>query len=113
MTQYRKRLLERVRQAEIEEAEIDEKRLLKEAVPFADRPDIRIVFTRLQSHFDQFDTLARSLQAVGRTLDFLAQEMQREVNSIGAKANDALISKEVASLKTELEKFRKQVQNVE
>ena len=67
----------------------------------------------MQSHFDQFDTLARSRQPVGRTLDFLAQEMHREVNTIGAKANDALISKEVVSIKTELEKFREQVQNVE
>ena len=109
---YRRQLLERVRQAGIEEVEADDERLLKEVVLFADRSDISEELTRLQSHFDQFDALARSRQPVGRTLDFLAQEMHREVNTIGAKANDALISKAVVSLKTELEKFREQAQNV-
>lgn len=113
LERYRKQLLERVRQAGIEEVEMDDERLLKEVVLFADRSDISEELARLQSHFDQFDALARSRRPVGRTLDFLAQEMYREVNTIGAKANDALISKEVVSLKTELEKFREQVQNVE
>ena len=113
LAQYRKQLLERVRQAGIEGVGMDDERLLKEVVLFADRSDISEELTRLQSHFDQFDALARSRQPVGRTLDFLAQEMHREMNTIGAKANDALISKEVVSLKTELEKFREQVQNVE
>ena len=87
--------------------------MLKEVVLFADRSDISEEWTRLQSHFDQFDALARFRQPVGRTLDFLAQEMHREVNTIGANANDAMISKAVVSLKTELEKFREQAQNVE
>lgn len=113
LVRYRKQLLERVRQAGIEGVEMDDERLLKEVVLFADRSDISEELTRLQSHFDQFDAWARSRQPVGRTLDFLAQEIHREVNTIGAKANDALISKEVVSLKTELEKFREQVQNVE
>lgn len=113
LERYRKQLLKRVRQAGIEEVEMDDERLLKEVVLFADRSDISEELARLQSHFDQFDALARSRRPVGRTLDFLAQEMHREVNTIGAKANDALISKEVVSLKTELEKFREQVQNVE
>lgn len=99
--------------AGIEGVGMDDERLLKEVVLFADRSDISEELTRLQSHFDQFDALARSRQPVGRTLDFLAQEMHREVNTIGAKANDALISKAVVSIKTELEKFREQVQNVE
>lgn len=113
LARYRKQLLERVRQAGMEGVKMDDERLLKEVVLFADRSDISEELTRLQSHFDQFDTLARSRQPVGRTLDFLTQEMHREVNTIGAKANDALISKEVVSIKTELEKFREQVQNVE
>ncbi len=113
LERYRRQLLERVRQAGIEEVEADDERLLKEVVLFADRSDISEELTRLQSHFDQFDALARSRQPVGRTLDFLAQEMHREVNTIGAKANDVLISKAVVSLKTELEKFREQAQNVE
>ena len=113
LARYRKQLLERVRQAGIEGVEADDERLLKEVVLFADRSDISEELTRLQSHFDQFDALARSRQPVGRTLDFLAQEMHREVNTVGAKANDVLISKAVVSLKTELEKFREQAQNVE
>lgn len=113
LDRYRRQLLERVRQAGIEGVEADDERLLKEVVLFADRSDISEELTRLQSHFDQFDVLARSRQPVGRTLDFLAQEMHREVNTIGAKANDALISKSVVLLKMELEKFREQAQNVE
>ena len=69
--------------------------------------------TRLQSHFQQFDDCVRSKEPVGRMLDFLAQEMNREVNTIGSKANDSLISREVVTLKAELERFREQAQNVE
>lgn len=80
---------------------------------FADRSDISEELTRLQSHFRQFADCARSKEPVGRTLDFLAQEMNREINTIGSKANDALISGEVVTLKAELEKFREQAMNVE
>jgi len=69
--------------------------------------------TRLESHFQQFNDCLKSIEPVGRTLDFLSQEMNREVNTIGSKANNALISREVVVLKAELEKFREQVQNVE
>ncbi|MDA7633406.1 DUF1732 domain-containing protein, partial [bacterium] len=86
---------------------------LKEVVLFADRSDITEELTRLESHFQQFKRLVVSKQPVGRTLDFLAQELNREVNTVGSKANDAAISKDVVVLKTELEKFREQVQNVE
>lgn len=113
LVRYRDQLLERVRQAEVGVVDADDERLLKEVVLFADRSDITEELTRLESHFDQFRTLARSNQPVGRTLDFLAQEINREVNTIGSKANDLLISKEVVVLKSELEKFREQVQNVE
>ena len=68
---------------------------------------------RLDSHFVQFEECRRSAEPVGRKLDFLAQEMNREVNTIGSKANDALISADVVLLKTELERFREQAQNVE
>ena len=80
---------------------------------FADRSDISEEMTRLQSHFQQFEDCVKSAEPVGRTLDFLTQEMNREVNTIGSKANDAAISREVVMMKTELEKFREQVQNVE
>lgn len=110
---YRKQLIERVRIAGIENIGAADERLLKEIVLFADRADIAEEVTRLQSHFQQFDDCRKSSDPVGRTLDFLAQEMNREINTIGSKANDAVISREVVMLKAELERFREQVQNVE
>ena len=113
LERYRRQLFERIEQAGVDGLEVDDERLLKEVVLFSDRSDITEELTRLESHFQQFDRLAKSKKPVGRTLDFLAQEMNREVNTIGSKANDTEISKEVVLLKTELEKFREQVQNVE
>jgi uncharacterized protein (TIGR00255 family) len=110
---YRKQLLERIENAGLEAVKIEEERILKEVIFFADRSDISEEITRLQSHFKQFDDCVNSREPVGRTLDFLAQEMNREINTIGSKANDELISREVVVLKTELEKFREQAQNVE
>jgi len=110
---YRKQLLERIKNAGIENVAEDDERLMKEIVLFADRSDITEELTRLHSHFQQFEDCRKSKEPVGRTLDFLAQEMNREINTIGSKANDALISREVVTLKAELEKFREQVQNVE
>jgi len=110
---YREQLIERVRNAGLESPAADDERLLKEVVYFADRSDITEELTRLQSHFQQFDDCLKSKEPIGRTLDFLAQEMNREVNTIGSKANDSLISREVVTLKAELEKFREQAQNVE
>jgi uncharacterized protein (TIGR00255 family) len=110
---YRKQLLERIKSAGLETPAADDERLLKEVVYFADRADITEELTRLQSHFQQFDDCLKSREPVGRMLDFLAQEMNREVNTIGSKANDRLISREVVTLKAELEKFREQAQNVE
>ena len=80
---------------------------------FADRSDITEELIRLQSHFQQFDECLASKEPVGRMLDFLAQEMNREINTIGSKANDSRISRQVVRLKAELEKFREQAQNVE
>lgn len=110
---YRDQLIQRVKNAGLEVPALDDERLLKEVVYFADRSDISEELTRLESHFQQFDDCVKSGEPVGRTLDFLAQEMNREVNTIGSKANNALISREVVILKAELEKFREQVQNVE
>ena len=110
---YRQLLVERIRGAGLENIAPDDERLLKEVVLFADRTDISEELTRLQSHFGQFEDCRKSKEPVGRTLDFLAQEMNREVNTIGSKANDAVISREVVTLKAELEKFREQAQNVE
>ena len=110
---YRQQLIERIKSAGLEAPAADDERLLKEIVFFADRSDISEELTRLQSHFQQFNDCVKSKEPVGRMLDFLAQEMNREINTIGSKANDALISREVVILKAELEKFREQAQNVE
>ncbi len=110
---YRTQLIERIKNAGIAELQVDDERLLKEIVFFADRSDISEELTRLQSHFEQFEDCAKSAEPVGRTLDFLAQEMNREINTIGSKANDGAIARDVVTLKTELEKFREQAQNVE
>ena len=110
---YREQLLQRIQSAGVEAPAADDERLLKEIVYFADRSDISEELTRLQSHFQQFDDCLASTEPVGRVLDFLAQEMNREINTVGSKANDSLISRSVVALKAELEKFREQAQNVE
>ena len=110
---YQSQLRLRMQNAGLGKAGVEEQRLLQEVVLFADRADISEELTRLQSHFQQYEDCVKSTAPVGRTLDFLAQEMNREVNTIGSKANDSLISREVIKLKAELEKFREQIQNVE
>jgi uncharacterized protein (TIGR00255 family) len=110
---YREQLIQRVKSAGLETPGLDDERLVKEIIYFADRSDISEELTRLQSHFQQYNDCLDSREPVGRTLDFLAQEMNREVNTIGSKANDSLISRAVVTLKAELEKFREQAQNVE
>jgi uncharacterized protein (TIGR00255 family) len=110
---YRQQLIERIKGAGLQAPGVEDERLLKEVVYFADRSDISEELTRLQSHFKQFDVCRKSAEPVGRMLDFLAQEMNREINTIGSKANDSVISREVVTLKAELEKFREQAQNVE
>ncbi len=110
---YRQQLIERIKNAGLDKVTLEEDRLVKEVVYFADRSDISEELTRMDSHFQQFADCLKSKEPIGRTLDFLAQEMNREINTIGSKANDGLISREVVILKTELEKFREQAQNVE
>ena len=109
---HREALLDRLNQSGLD-LKLDDERVLKEVALFADRIDIAEELTRLESHFGQFADYAKSKGPVGRTLDFLSQEMNREVNTIGSKANDPLISRLVVAMKSELEKFREQVQNVE
>lgn len=107
------RLRERLKNAGVSMTLAEDPRLLQEVALFADRADISEEVARLESHFQQFEDCLKSKEAVGRTLDFLAQEMFREVNTLGSKANDSRISREVVVLKAELEKFREQAQNVE
>ena len=109
---HREALLDRLNQSGLN-LKLDDERVLKEVALFADRIDIAEELTRLESHFGQFADYAKSKVPVGRTLDFLSQEMNREVNTIGSKANDPMISRLVVAMKSELEKFREQVQNVE
>jgi uncharacterized protein (TIGR00255 family) len=110
---YREQLLERIKNAGLDSIQPDDERVIKEVVFFADRSDISEELTRLQSHFKQFEDCVKSKEPVGRTLDFLSQEMNREINTIGSKANDSVISREVVVVKAELERFREQAQNVE
>ena len=109
---YREQLHARVREAGLD-VPLDDERLLKEVVIFADRCDITEELTRLESHLSQFRDQLSSSEPVGRTLDFLAQEMGREINTIGSKANAAEVSQQVVKMKAELEKIREQVQNIE
>ncbi len=109
---YREQLHARVKEAGVH-VPVDDERLMKEVVFFADRCDITEELTRLESHFQQFRDCLQSSEPVGRTLDFLSQEMNRELNTIGSKANAVEISQEVVRLKAELEKIREQVQNIE
>ena len=109
---HRGALLERIAKAGLEIEPSDE-RLLKEIVFFADRSDISEELTRLRSHLEQFLGHLTRDEPVGRTLDFLLQELFRETNTMGNKANFLAISQIVVGMKTELEKLREQVQNIE
>jgi uncharacterized protein (TIGR00255 family) len=110
---YREQLQQRIANAGLPLPAEEDERLLKEVVYFADRSDISEELARLQSHFKQFEDCVKTEEPIGRTLDFLAQEMNREINTIGSKAQDSEIAREVVQFKAELEKFREQVQNVE
>jgi uncharacterized protein (TIGR00255 family) len=109
---YREQLHARIKEAGLD-VPLDDERLTKEVVFFADRCDITEELTRLDSHLQQFRASLKSAEPVGRTLDFLAQEMNREINTIGSKANAAEISQQVVGMKAELERIREQVQNIE
>ena len=109
---YREALLDRIEKAGLPIAATDE-RLLKEISFFADRSDVSEELTRLESHLAQFAHHLRRNEPVGRTLEFITQEIFRELNTLGAKANDAIISQRVVACKAELEKIREQVQNLE
>jgi len=106
------RLKERVARL-LGDLQLDEMRLAQEVALIADRMEITEELVRLRSHFKQFDSLLNLDEPVGRKLDFLLQEMNREVNTIGSKANDAEIAAMVVELKSEMEKVREQIQNIE
>lgn len=105
-------LLERLAKAQLE-VPVDEDRIAKEIALFADRTDVSEELTRLRGHLEQFHTLLTREESVGRTLDFLTQEMARECNTLGVKCADLAISRLVVAAKAEVEKMREQVQNIE
>lgn len=109
---YQKRLVERMNKIS-QDMELDENRLMQEVAIFADRCDITEELVRLRSHLKQFQTYMSEDDSIGRRLDFLIQEINREVNTISSKTFDSSISSKVVEIKGELEKLREQVQNVE
>lgn len=101
--------LERLQQ----DFEYDAQRVAQEIALFADRCDISEEIARFKSHLQQFDELFESREPVGRQMDFLVQELNREVNTMGSKSNDVELTRRVVGIKAELEKIREQVQNIE
>ncbi|MBL4952624.1 YicC/YloC family endoribonuclease [Neobacillus sp. OS1-32] len=108
---YKERILKRVQ--EYVSGQIDESRILTEVAIFAEKADINEEIIRLKSHIGQFKQTLNVHEPIGRKLDFLVQEMNREANTIGSKANDANIAKKVVEMKSLLEKLKEQVQNIE
>lgn len=111
---YRDRMTERVNKV-LEEFDVtvDPSTLLREVAIFTDRVNISEEIVRLKSHLQQFEMFLKQKESAGRKLDFLTQELFRETNTIGSKANDAEIAKAVVEMKTAIEKIREQVQNIE
>ncbi len=110
--EYREKLTARMKEV-LADTTIDPQRILAEAAIYADRTAVDEETVRLRSHINQLKLMADSEKPVGRKLDFLVQEMNREANTIGSKANDMELAKIVVDLKAEIEKIREQVQNIE
>jgi uncharacterized protein (TIGR00255 family) len=113
--EYRERLQDRVRELLGDQAPafFDEQRMIAEIALFADKCAIDEELVRLTSHLRQMDDVTRFDASAGKKLDFLVQEANREINTIGSKANDLAITNRVVVMKTELEKIREQIQNLE
>ena len=97
----------------LENKQIDEQRILLEAGIFAEKIAVDEETVRLKSHFEQFRKMLDTEELVGRKLDFLVQELNRETNTIGSKAQDLRITRIVVDVKSEIEKIREQIQNIE
>ncbi|MBO5162855.1 MAG: YicC family protein [Ruminococcus sp.] len=109
---YRERLYKKLSEV-LESRDIDEQRIVTEAAVFAEKIAVDEETVRLRSHISQLRGLVNSDESIGRKLDFIVQEMNREVNTIGSKAQDLGITKLVVDMKAELEKIREQIQNIE
>ena len=112
LARYRDELWEKI-SSYVESVEIDEKRLLTEVALMTDKLNIDEELTRLQSHLDRLEGMVEETEPVGRKLDFLIQEVNREINTIGSKASDLAIANIVVDVKSEIEKIREQIQNIE
>lgn len=109
---YAQRLHNRLQEF-LQAGEVDETRMTMEIALLADRSNITEELVRLNSHLEQFQSLLQTEHSVGRQLDFMVQEINREVNTIGSKANDYKIAHQVINIKSEIEKIREQIQNIE
>ena len=109
---YRARLYQKLQEV-LSSTSIDESRILTEAAIFADKVAVDEETVRLRSHLEQMDSMLASGGAIGRKLDFLLQEMNREANTIGSKCTDLRLARVVVDIKAELEKIREQTQNIE
>ena len=112
MAEYRARLTAKMEEV-LASTAVDEARILTEAAIFADKIAVDEETVRLRSHLAQLDTMLGAREPVGRKLDFLMQEMNREANTIGSKGNDIQQARTVVDIKAELEKIREQIQNIE
>ena len=110
--EWQQKLLDRLTRLP-DDVSFDPQRVAQEVTVFADRCDISEEVTRFRCHIDQFELLFKSDEPVGRKMDFLSQELNREANTMGSKANDAELARTVVEIKAELEKIREQVQNIE
>ena len=113
INEYIVKLEERIKELLPNNQEIDKNRLMQEVVIYADKCSIEEEVTRLNSHIGQFKEFLKSDEAVGKKLDFIIQEMNRETNTIGSKSNNLNITNGVIDMKTEIENLREQVQNIE
>ena len=113
VNEYKEGLRKRVSELLGDEFNLDEEKLMNEVVFFADKSNINEEIVRLYSHINQFESSLELNESVGRKLDFLIQEMNREINTIGSKVNDIEVNSCVVEAKSELEKIREQVQNFE
>jgi uncharacterized protein (TIGR00255 family) len=114
VSNYEKRLMDRLNKLLAEhEVNVQPADIVREVGIFADRGDISEEMVRLRSHLDQFQTIAQAEESAGRKLEFVIQEILRETNTIGSKANDAEIARHVVEIKTCIERMREMIQNVE
>lgn len=114
VAEYENRLLDKIRQTlENNNIEIDQQRILTEVAVFSDKVAVAEETVRLRSHFEQLNKFLEYNEPVGRKIDFIIQEMNREANTIGSKVQDAVLAHKVVDIKSEIEKIREQVQNIE